>query len=329
MKVNTSASGKVFFSGEYMALEGGRSIVLSTKQRAYVSIKKDTRKSNMLVTSMSNNAFPFLLDNKLDLIWEDRDPEDLGSILKFAVKEFGQHFDGLSISIDTKDFFYRERKIGIGSSSAISVALTRALVQFFDSNMDSKRIMDISMDIHNKSQLIIGSGFDIVSACEDETILSCKKQKSNKLEYKAIQLPEDLLVTGVINQISSSTSDMIKKYHKVKELNQEYFKMLIPKLNKDLDGIYESMIDKDMNMTISFLRSYRSLMLEMDREFGIDIYTIEHQELMKLADDFGIFYKPSGAGGGDLGILVSNDRAKLDEFSEFLSSTNIKFFPII
>jgi len=28
MKIETTASGKVFFSGEYMALEGGRAITL-------------------------------------------------------------------------------------------------------------------------------------------------------------------------------------------------------------------------------------------------------------------------------------------------------------
>ena len=45
MKINTSASGKVFLSGEYMALEGGRALILSTPQEAKVFISNNSEKN--------------------------------------------------------------------------------------------------------------------------------------------------------------------------------------------------------------------------------------------------------------------------------------------
>ena len=109
MKIETTASGKVFLSGEYMALEGGRAITLSTPQSAKVSISEINESNNLFLSSMSDQAYPFRIDENMSLIWLEQDPKHLGSILKESIKQFDKNFSGRSISIDTADFFYQHR----------------------------------------------------------------------------------------------------------------------------------------------------------------------------------------------------------------------------
>ena len=56
MKIESTASGKVFFSGEYMALEGGRAIMLSTPQSAKVSISGSNEPDNLFFSTMSDQV---------------------------------------------------------------------------------------------------------------------------------------------------------------------------------------------------------------------------------------------------------------------------------
>jgi mevalonate kinase len=48
---------------------------------------------------------------------------------------------------------------------------------------------------------------------------------------------------------------------------------------------------------------------------GADLVTRGHGEIGKLADRYGVTYKISGAGGGDLGIAASEDAGGLADLA--------------
>ena len=50
-------------------------------------------------------------------------------MLVYAVRKLGKKFEAKTITIDTSEFFLNKKKIGIGSSSAVSVAILKALVK--------------------------------------------------------------------------------------------------------------------------------------------------------------------------------------------------------
>ena len=89
-----------------MALEGGRALILSTPQKAKVSIGKNSEQNNIFTSSMSRYEYPFLLDGELNFSWLDKDPKDFGKILRHAIKKLGRNFNGKTIHIDTDEFFY-------------------------------------------------------------------------------------------------------------------------------------------------------------------------------------------------------------------------------
>jgi phosphomevalonate kinase len=47
---------------------------------------------------------------------------------------------------------------------------------------------------------------------------------------------------------------------------------------------------------------------------GVDIFSLEHRAIGACAAACGVTYKPCGAGGGDIGIALSNDPLRLREF---------------
>jgi len=51
----------------------------------------------------------------------------------------------------------------------------------------------------------------------------------------------------------------------------------------------------------------------LGREIEMPILSQEHRRLRRLAAESGVHYKPSGAGGGDLGIAFAVDLAAMQE----------------
>ena len=327
MNIETKASGKVFFSGEYMALEGGRAITLSSPQNAKVSISENNESNNILFSSMSDHEYPFKIGKDMKVIWLEDDPKHLGSILKESIKQFDKSFSSRSISIDTSGFFYQHRKIGIGSSSAVSVAITKALSQLFDLRLTPKEIINYSKAIHNKAQNSNGSGFDIITSFVDGRTLSCRILDNGTYDYEQIELPESIKIYGVINDEYVQTSEMIDRYKAAKNQYTDYFSQNAPQMMSELEHLYNSILKKDNKSILRYLNKYNDLLVDMDKKFNIGIFN-NHYELIKLARDGNVFYKPSGSGGGDIGLLISDDKQKLDRVCQNLNLREVTFFEI-
>ena len=60
----------------------------------------------------------------------------------------------------------------------------------------------------------------------------------------------------------------------------------------------------------------------MDHDFDLGIYTQEHNKILDLTASIDLFYKPSGAGGGDLGVIISDDALKMKTLGNELSNMN-------
>ena len=84
---------------------------------------------------------------------------------------------------------------------------------------------------------------------------------------------------------------------------------------------------KDTKLILKNLATYNDLLFELDKKLQVGIFDYHH-EMMELAKSMSIFYKPSGAGGGDLGLIVCDDNAKINLICETLDVKGINFFEI-
>ena len=61
MKVKSSAPGKIFLCGEYMATEGGKATLLSANRSVEVSIERNHTHDNRLYTSALKKDFILII----------------------------------------------------------------------------------------------------------------------------------------------------------------------------------------------------------------------------------------------------------------------------
>ena len=77
-----------------------------------------------------------------------------------------------------------------------------------------------------------------------------------------------------------------------------------------------ALVGGDATAWIDAFAAYGRGLQELGEAIGAEIVTAEHREIGDEARRFGIAYKVSGAGGGDLGLACATDLGRLAAFSK-------------
>ena len=328
MKVEVSAPGKVFISGEYLALNGSLATILSTKQRAKITIEDSNNTFNILYSLPSNKSFAFNVNNDFKIDWINDDPEEMGLFIEQAILEMQIKPTKVQFVIDTTNFYFQNKKIGIGSSAAISSALTNAINKYFDKGYSQKKIINKAISLHKRAQDTLGSGLDVIAASADSGLIECDLESASKNSWTILEWPSDLLIKGVISNTQSRTKDMIEKFFAVRNNHKDFFKELQFKADLLFKNLSSSWRDKDTRAILELMEEHNILMQELNKKYDLGIYTEQHQDLANLASESGSFYKPSGAGGGDLGFILSDSETKLKKLLKKIRSKNLEIIDL-
>ena len=97
----------------------------------------------------------------------------------------------------------------------------------------------------------------------------------------------------------------------------------------DIDSIDLEIDSENPDEIINSIKRYSTLMIEMDSTFNIGVYSETDKEISILADKEGLIYKPSGAGGGDLGIIIGDNDSIISKFMDRLSKLRMKQIELI
>ena len=326
MRVKRTAPGKVFLSGEYLALEGGSAIILSTKQRSRVSIEDHKKPYNLFYSSALDQYFEFSVNDHFEVDWVENDPQSFGLFISLAICELKIKPSKALISIDTNEFYSSGKKIGLGSSASIAAAIINVLDEYFNLQLSESAKIQKAVNIHALSQDNFGSGLDVITSCADSGVVECNLKMANEHKWRSLKWPSDLYIKGVITSDQSSTKMMIEKYNRGKDSNQIFFNKLYLEINHLLNQISTAWDTQNSAKIIELMQTYNTFINQLNEKFNLGIFSDEHKRLIELARSADIFYKPSGAGGGDLGLVITNSEKKLTHFLSVLSDSN---FPVI
>ena len=328
MKVDMTAPGKVFLCGEYMAIEGGKATLLSVSRSAEISIEKIESSENRFITSALEKEFLFQLNNRSEIEWIDESPGEYGLFLEIAIKVLGIKPLGVKLSINTDGFFESGIKLGIGSSAAISVAITKAINKYFKLKLDKQEQLYNSLEVHNYFQNHIGSGLDVLSSFYGFPVIECSKDR-NSFVWNQEKIPKEVIIKFVKGQTYSDTREMIKKYHLGKLEHKSFFLEISKEMKETLTNLSQAYRDNSPDQIINSIKRYSTLMIEMDSTFNIGVYSEIDKEISTLADKEGLIYKPSGSGGGDLGIIIGDNDSIISKFMDRLSKLRMKQIELI
>ncbi len=156
--VTTSAPGKLVLVGEHAVVYGYPCLVTAVTSRIKLVIEEITTKE-VIINAPQMNIMQYR--KPLSQIGIGDIPKEI-RFVEIAIKNFAEKFPFFSgIKVTTDSEF--SSKIGFGSSSAVTVACTKALSDFFGCNLSQKDIFDLSyktvLEIQKK-----GSGVDVAAA---------------------------------------------------------------------------------------------------------------------------------------------------------------------
>jgi mevalonate kinase len=213
--------------------------------------------------------------------------------------------------LDTYDFYLPKNllKLGLGSSAAVTVSLITGLLSaniIEPDEISPEQIMKLAMDSHKTAQGSIGSGVDIVAAVYGGII---KYQIKNKeISFKQIPFPKDLYYLTVWSGKSASTPGYVDKFNKYKKERPDSFKELVNEMTYVSSNGIDAFENGNVQNFLKYYDDYFHLLNRLNTELAMPVITREHQEIYDIARANDSFYKSSGAGGGDLGILFATDQ---------------------
>jgi phosphomevalonate kinase len=243
---------------------------------------------------------------------------------------------GFHIKLDTSNLFEKSShiKLGLGSSAALTAALIGGLLKFsipsFDETNKRSMILELAILAHRKAQGEIGSGIDIAASVYGG-LLSYKipttKFKQPSVLEKLI-LPANLYIFPVWTSSSASTRVYVEKYKRFKLKNSLKFQTLIEKMTEISQTGIESFKNGNTSIFMQKIKSYYEHLKKLGELCEIPIISLAHQEIAEIAYSNGAVYKPSGAGGGDFGLIFGISPTLSEQITNRLSEKGFRIMPL-
>jgi len=325
-EIGVSIPGKIVISGEYAVLDGALAILTTLNQKVNIKIQESDKNHNVYLTSALEGIFPFTIDDDANIIWLEADPGTYGLLLQHAFKILKPMIkEKLSIIVDSSEFFRTTKdgtaiKLGIGSSAAVSVGITQALFQYQEIVSSPGNLLTQANIIHQTLQGKQGSGIDVTCCFADQGVIECTKDSVKNQTWSILNWPYGLHLKVLTTGQGASTKRLITNYKRASNLYPKEFKNSLDQFMGITQNLSHAWKSEDVDHIIGLLTAYDVQIKKLDKIGDIGIYTQVHTEVQNIASRYNVFYKPSGAGGGDIGLAFSSSLDELNDFSDEIST---------
>ncbi|MDZ7805594.1 MAG: hypothetical protein U5K71_00590 [Gracilimonas sp.] len=311
--INVKSPGKLILLGEYAVLEQAPALVAAVNRHCEVRIESLYNSTFQVRTPNLNiPEIQFILDQYGDAHFrtnvDSKTQEQLHfvlAILKYVSQKAGK-IPGASISIDTTSFYHRVtgNKFGLGSSAALTVSLLSGLMKYIGKNISKEDLYREAFLAHRFAQGKMGSGVDIAASTTGGIISYTMPEDPEQLNgnIQKIKRPDNLYMACIWAGYAVSTRNFVRKVHTYKNEQPKAYDKLLGTMNMlSYEGV-KAFSGNDtegfLNIISDFLECERQLGKNSDTEIVSDV----HEEIHSIVKAQGGTYKPSGAGGGDIGI---------------------------
>lgn len=273
-----TAPGKLFLIGEYAVLEGGVAVIAAVDRRARGQYLPDLAPASPVIEHAVRRAAAELGDLERAL------PN--GSVL-----------------VDTAAFRDGERKLGFGSSAAAAVAAVGAVFEYAGLSVAQHRdlVRDAADDAHRAAQGGNGSGADVAASAHGG-VIRFQRPRNGRAKVEPLTLPPDLHVVVFWSGTPASTPELIAAAQRVEEQNPALYRWIIDELQGASVRFANALAGGSTPAAIEAAAAFLDPLDELGNAAGATIVTPPFHAAAKLARELGGAAKPSGAGGGDVGV---------------------------
>ncbi len=301
-----SAPGKVVLSGEYAVLDGAPAICMAVNRRARVVIDTtDAEFSTVKAPGYTSAAGRFQASGGV-LRWTEG--QDV-----FRVVDSVWRIAGLAdkpshaIALDSGEFVDDDsgQKIGIGSSAAITVALVVAT----QNETAGSNVARLAQRAHADLQGGVGSGVDVACSLNGGLI----EYRMEGAAMVALRWPDDLRARLIWTGRAASTRE------KLSLLDAAVSKPSRVRLAGASEDIAAAWRSGGAGAILSQYHRYIECLQDFSVDHDLGIFDAGHADILHAANADNLIYKPCGAGGGDVGIVLGTNEQQLDTFTRQLN----------
>lgn len=332
--IEASAPGKLYIAGEYAVVEPGHAaIVAAVDQFITVKIKKAdhngsiqsqqysdlpirwTRRNGELVLDQRENPFHYIL---AAIRLTEHYAQENGKTLSFYHLKVTSELDSSS-----------GRKYGLGSSGAVTVATVKALNLFYHLKMDPMMQFKIAALAHLAVQGN-GSCGDIAASCfggwiafstfdhawvkdkkESWSITELLASKWPKLSIETLQAPKNMRLLIGWTGTPASTSDLVDQVNLSKQGPTDKlcaYEKFLAESHSCVKEMITGFKVGNVKTIKKMMTTNRKLLGNLAQTTGVRIETPALKQMCDLAETYGGAAKSSGAGGGDCGIVIADQK---------------------
>lgn len=261
------APGKAILSGEYAVLHGAPAIAVAVDR--YVA-----------VTAADEMAEP-------------------SPFVAAALRHAGA--PDAKVSVDSRALYEEGTKLGLGSSAAVTAAVVGWVKR--DALRDKDALFAIADAAHGEAQGTRGSGIDVACSVYGGTIRFVRKNAA--VDVREVDLPDGVRVTFIWAGQPASTPELLGRVKALAEAQPSRHEAAIGRLVSHAHAFATAVNANDPDGLVRAADAYGQAMAALGDAAGCEIVTRPHTQLAALARRHGGAAKPSGAGGGDLGVAFT------------------------
>ncbi|MCH2450785.1 MAG: hypothetical protein MK198_11670 [Gracilimonas sp.] len=311
--INVSSPGKQILLGEYAVLEGAPALVAAVNRQCNVNIYSLYNSTFQVQTPNLNiPEIQFTLHSDGDAYFRTNVDADTQKqlrfvlcILKYVTQKVGK-IPGARIEIDTSAFYHHVtgHKFGLGSSAALTVSLVSGLMEYMGVEMSSNDLYRKAFQAHRFAQGKMGSGVDIAASTTGGILSYTMPDNPEKSIGKIdrITRPGNLFMMSMWAGYAASTRNFVRSVNVFKKEHPAAYDSIITKmtdLSKEGVRTFEA---GDTQAFLEVISDYADCERELGNKSRTEIMSDVHEEIFSIVKNQGGTYKPSGAGGGDIGI---------------------------
>jgi phosphomevalonate kinase len=302
VRVGADAPGKLALLGEYAVLWGAPALVLAVNRRCRAEIGASPDETCHLETrSPAARRVEAAVAGPcgvplVDLVLESWPPPEAAA---------------WQALLDSSAFYFGDAKLGLGSSAAALVAFAAA----WTARLALPRPpLERLVELHRRFQGGAGSGLDVAAAVTGGMIEFRLDPNSLPL-VGSVRMPNSVGFASIFAGRSASTPDFVARYRAWRKER--------PRESEERQRMMESIAEAgcaavregDGRELLRAVDRYGEQLERLGRAMHADVVTVEHRAIRELARRFGLAYKVSGAGGGDLGLAVGENPEALAAFA--------------
>lgn len=324
--VQTKAPGKLYIAGEYAVVEPGQTAIITSINRFVTTSISPSATDQGSIESIGFTEKPVEWTRVNDEVKLDDSVENLKYVLSAIqtteayLVEKGISLVPFDVKIESELDDANGKKLGLGSSGAVTVALVKAVLEFYGA--DIRDLLVFKLSVLAQMNLGVNSSFgDIAASTYTGWIQYTSFDRGFVKQYFADNSLADTVdaywprimikrmkVKRKVNFLvgwtgsPASSHDLVGAVQDKKELTDEQFEHFLEESKASVALLTIGLEEGHPAKIKAAIDRNRNALLEMGKERNVVIETPLLTKLCNTARKHGGAAKTSGAGGGDSGI---------------------------